>query len=353
MTNNSLKNLEQRKKDLLAEIGDFEDILTHVRAKIEMGELFEQRLNKLETEISNIEAKLDAHKGSVANLKEPINHLQTQVEQVASAKTAADAHLEDIQSFHQRLFGNEHNASAPQEIASTKDGEDNSNAPIMQQIWNSIEEIEKFKQEQPAQFADLKNMLEADIRSLLPGAGAAGLASAYAQAKARYGALPYEEKVTLWNAIFAFFNLLKGHSSNTLHYVLFIAPLIFVTWHFSDLAQIVNDPNGGGATWELILMKLAISMPAIPVSLFGWSSLKTQRRLFEEYNHKQRVMQLYHSFKKEIDEFGNDAQMKELLAIMLKTVADKPALVMNEHDTQIDFTSSLKGIAKNVMPNDA
>ena len=353
MTNVSRKSLEQRKKDLLTEIGDLEDILTHVRAKIEMGEDIAQRLNKLETEINNIEAKLEAHQSSVSKLDEPTNNLQHHVEQVAQAKTAANEHLKDIQSFHQRLFGNEQNASASQAIASTKDGGDNSNAPILQQILDSIEDIEKFKQEQPAQFADLKKMLEADIRSLLPGAGAAGLASAYAQAKARYGALPYKEKVTLWNAIFAFFNLLKGHSSNALHYVLFIAPLLFITWHFSNLAQIVSDPNGAGATWELIMMKLAISTPAIPVSLFGWSSLKTQRRLFEEYNHKQRVMELYRSFKKEIDEFGDDAQMKELLAIMLKTVADKPALVMNQHDNKIDITSSLKGAAKSVTPKDA
>ena len=353
MTNTSLKNLQQRKKDLLAEIGDLEEILTHIRPKIEMGEDIEKRLNKLETEISNIEAKLNAHQSSVTKLEEPINGLQNQVEQVASAKTAADAHLEEIQTFHRQLFGNEPNTNALQKISTTKEGEGTTQAPLFQQILDSIEEVEKFKNEQPAQFADLKNMLEADIRSLLPGAGAAGLASAYAQAKARYGALPYEEKVTLWNAIFAFLNLLKGHSGNALHYVLFIAPLIFVTWHFSDLAQIASDPNGGGATLELVLMKLAISTPAIPVSLFGWSSLKTQRRLFEEYNHKQRVMQLYHSFKNEIEEFGDDAQKKELLAIMLKTVADKPALVMNEHDPQIDFTSSLKGIAKKVMPNDA
>lgn len=54
------------------------------------------------------------------------------------------------------------------------------------------------------------------------------------------------------------------------------------------------------------LFRSSLSIPMAAISLFGWSSIRLYRRLYEEYNHKQRVMQLYHSFKEQIDENGTE-----------------------------------------------
>ncbi len=76
-----------------------------------------------------------------------------------------------------------------------------------------------------------------------------------------------------------------------------------------------------------------LSLPLAAISAFGWSSIRLYRRLYEEYNHKQRVMQLYHSFK---DEIGDSEEHKNaLLAIMLSAVGDKPSLAMHHYDKNI------------------
>ena len=45
--------------------------------------------------------------------------------------------------------------------------------------------------------------------------------------------------------------------------------------------------------------------------------------MYEQYNHKQRVMELYVSFKREVDANGNDEQKEKLITIMLDSVAEK------------------------------
>ena len=51
------------------------------------------------------------------------------------------------------------------------------------------------------------------------------------------------------------------------------------------------------------------------------------RKLYEEYNHKHRVMQLYNSFLKELKETGTTEEQQKLREIMLETVQDKSSLI--------------------------
>ena len=51
------------------------------------------------------------------------------------------------------------------------------------------------------------------------------------------------------------------------------------------------------------------------------------RKLYEEYNHKHRVMQLYNSFFKRIKRNRNKEEQQKLREIMLETVQDKSSLI--------------------------
>jgi len=103
---------------------------------------------------------------------------------------------------------------------------------------------------------------------------------------------------------------------------------------FKDLEGVVSDNTN--INEAILLLRMSLTIPLAIISVFGWSSIRLNRRLYEEYNHKQRVMQLYHSFKKEIDKEGDPEHKKALIAIMLKTVDDKPSLTMHKYDKSVE-----------------
>lgn len=100
---------------------------------------------------------------------------------------------------------------------------------------------------------------------------------------------------------------------------------------FIDLFEkVVKTSAPVGA--EYLIFRTLIAVPLGTISLFGYTSLRLYRRLYEEYNYKQRVMELYLSFAKEIGDKGTDEQKEALIAIMLKAVADKPSVSMHRYD---------------------
>jgi uncharacterized coiled-coil DUF342 family protein len=188
----------------------------------------------------------------------------------------------------------------------------------------------------------LKTNLEQEIRRLLPGAGAAGLASAYFDAKSKYGPTKFDytgketEKHHRLKYLFALFGyVVSSYATPLIFYAMFIMPLAIVAYFFHDLLEYFKthpskfDPS-------LFLFRVAISVPLLTISYFGWSSIRLYRRLYEEYNHKQRVMELYESFKKEAEKIGTPEQQTALLGIMLATVGDKPSLAMHKYDEGIE-----------------
>jgi hypothetical protein len=191
--------------------------------------------------------------------------------------------------------------------------------------------------ESQVEFSELKQSLEQDIRSLLPEAGAAGLASTFFQAKSKYAITASEPKSK--NAAVREF-LRIGHFilsalTPTFFYAMFIVPLVGVFYIFYDLLHFIEgQPPGADIHIDpsILVYRILLSLPLAWVSFFGWSSIRLYRRLYEEYNYKQRVMQLYHSFKEEIGTEDND-NYKALMGIMLAAVADKPSLAMNQYDS--------------------
>ena len=114
---------------------------------------------------------------------------------------------------------------------------------------------------------------------------------------------------------------------------MFIVPLTFMVYLLFDL---FHDIKSADIDEKVILFRALITLPLAAISLFGWSSIRLSRRLYEEYNHKQRVMQLYHSFKDEVEGHGTEEHKQALLSIMLKAVDDKPSLAMHKYDKGIE-----------------
>jgi hypothetical protein len=96
---------------------------------------------------------------------------------------------------------------------------------------------------------------------------------------------------------------------------------------------------------NLFTLRLLITIPLGTISWLGWTSIRLNRRMYEEYNYKQRVMELYHSFKNEITENGTPDQKQALLGIMLSVAGSKPDLGLHEQNLK----ETLLGVFRKVV----
>jgi hypothetical protein len=217
--------------------------------------------------------------------------------------------------------------------------------------WRSElqEQKNNLFEEMKAEVDNLKKSLEEEIRSLLPEAGAAGLSSAYFNAKTKYGVTPFDANSYSKNRIKFVIHYVKSFATPTFFYALFLGPLAGVAYLVTVLLQELGHANKESPfSIETWLLRIAISLPLATIAAFGWSSIRLYRLLYEEYNHKQRVMQLYHAFKGEVDEVGTSEQRQALISIMLTAVADKPTLSMRRYDR--DSVEVIKMIADKLFP---
>ena len=259
---------------------------------------------------------------------------------IPATQEHADNLKKHIESYHNELL---------------IDGKDDEGNPV-----NSIKtENENYIKDQKGNFNQLRKDLEKEIRSLLPEAGAAGLASAYFEAKTRYGAVPYKKLTddktadeTTWYIPNALWQFIGTNIKGVVFYTLFILPLIVIIYLMvSNNIEGLNDliSEDGKLNSNALLRRFFISSPFAMLSWFGWGSIRLNRRLYEEYNHKQRVMQLYHSFKKEVEVEGTDKQKQELLTIMLNNVGDKPSIAVHsgkEQNEKISFFGGMMVITR-------
>ena len=206
------------------------------------------------------------------------------------------------------------------------DGKDEEGTPI-----NSIKtKNHEYIKDQEEKFEKLHKDLEKKILDLLPGATVARLSNAYREAKERYGSVPDKE-----------------NTGDRWFYALFIIPLgvvIFLILSGDTVGLLDMIDDKGNINSNALLNRFLISSPFATLSWFGWSSIRLNRRLYEEYNHKQRVMQLYHGFNGEIEEYGREDQKQKLLDIMLQNVADKPSLAVHSGKKKINQISFLWGM---------
>lgn len=206
----------------------------------------------------------------------------------------------------------------------------------------------KTHAEQQEAFEKLYEQLNTKILSLLPGAGAAGLSSSYYSAKLRYS--PTNDIMTDGEAIqkqsISRRKFLSQFVSLAFNYALFIVPLIMIYEAFEG-KTLAKD--FGDSVVEALIYKVTVTLPMLGLSGFGLASILTNRRLYEEYNHKQRVMELYHSFKDEIEITKDEGLRIKLLHLMLDVVQDKPAKRLDRHERNAEkFYSSARTIISSV-----
>ena len=276
--------------------------------------------NLINSELDNTKAYAKTTKGSINDeLKDTKEHVRKTKISINEQLKETTPLIKDIKDYHGDL------------LTDTKDanGVD---------VLSIKTEIDEYFNNQKNEFIKLREELQDKILALLPEAGAAGLSAAYFEAKRKYGAVPYEknankEKINrtilqnIWHIIKFIVHLIATNMKGFLFYCLFIMPLLVIVWMFNDIiSDLPEDNDLDTLVYISLLFRIFLVTPFIAISWFGLNSIRLNRRLYEEYNHKQRVMQLYTSFKEEVDSDETKEQKQKLLDIMLENVGDKPSL---------------------------
>ncbi len=273
---------------------------------------------------TEIIAFLDERFGTLENAKEKLETFNTDVESVKNAvtdsKDAIDTKLNEldplisnIQDYYRDLLKG--------------DKVDDKGNPIPS-IKKELEDYIKY--------------IKTEIRDLLPGAGAAGLSKTYFEAKKRYGVLSDNELVGgIWNNKL---HLVTKGFKTLLFYGMFIVPLVAIVLMFGNVIDKLD--NSKNDIYSLLLIRFFIAAPLAGISWFGLYSIRVNRQLYEEYNHKQRVMELYYSFSDMLADYGAEDYAQNLLGIMMETVSTKPSL-----DLRRDKVKKEKGKEKGKEPD--
>lgn len=184
---------------------------------------------------------------------------------------------------------------------------------------------------------DIKTKAD-EINSLLSSATAKTLGQGYLESMENHGFIGLKNNKLTKEVLFKWFH---NGSINLLNYCLFIIPLVLIGFVFIEPEFVkkflsVNDLGGSRLEGvQYILYKISVSLPLFWISWYGQRNIAHRKRLFEEYNHKLRVVQMYLLFISKENSYSI-TQMANLENILLEVIKRNPVEVYGKDDTVID-----------------
>ncbi|OGI60969.1 hypothetical protein A2641_00480 [Candidatus Nomurabacteria bacterium RIFCSPHIGHO2_01_FULL_37_25] len=294
----------------------------------------EKKIKTLIEEITNFHTELTKEDGYVKSIEnahklilETYNSLYTEVEGVPSRISKLREDIDGIESFNKKI---------KEEITPMLEGK--------QKIIENIEANIATKQ--------------AEVGSLLSDATVRTLAQGYLESMQIYGSIGFK-KISGFNRDF-FSSVLKclpNIITNVLNYGLFVLPLVSIGIIFIEpqfIKDILRIQTLGGSTLigsQYIFYKISVSLPLLWVSWFGERNISQRRRLFEEYNHKLRVVQMYILFISKERSYEL-LKISELEDALLEVIKRNPSEVYGKDasmfDKFIELAKAKKGIIDDV-----
>ncbi len=220
------------------------------------------------------------------------------IERLDATKTS----VAKLDKFHEKIFG-------------INIGDDETQGGLENEIISRKVQLDKYEDLQHEKYKAIEN----EIKSLLPDATNAGLASAYKElsddfstATKRYSRLFYSSLVGLF---------VVGMFTITNEISLWPFNISFV--QLIDYTELAKN----------ILFKLPITIPLVWMSIFSSQRRGENNRLFQEYNHKFAMAKSYQSFKMQADklgENGNSELLNKLLESTIETVSYNAASTLDK-----------------------
>lgn len=311
----------------------------------------------------------------VAKIRDEYSSLFASSEDEDSVITELDEKIEAIRAFHTELLEGGESTQANIAAAQSKinsfynflfgDGIDNEGVHektkvAIDEILNSQQSISKFEAHLNEKIKPSLVEVQKDLDTKRKEAGALlsnvtinTLLHGYSESKYEYSK-PAPRKYSwnlhskLWyvpsllsNGYALVYNLIWRHLGFLLSYTLFILPLVGVSIIFitEGTARIVLESLAADVTTpsalELIYVKTIISVPLIWVAWYGQRNISQRKRLYEEYNHKLRVVQMYVAISsdKEAYPFKDKSALENVL---LEVIERNPSEVFGKDETILD-----------------
>jgi hypothetical protein len=260
-------------------------------------------------------------------------------------KTIEDSHKKIIELHDELFFTSElENESKSEKLKKEIDNISQFNIKVESEIKGFISDTGK----------NIKTKTK-EINSLLSNATAKTLGQGYLESMENHGFIGLKNNELTKEVIFKFF---YNGFINLLNYCLFIIPLVLIGFVFIEPEFVkkflsVNDLGGSRLEGtQYILYKISVSLPLFWISWYGQRNIAHKKRLFEEYNHKLRVVQMYLLFISKENSYSI-TQMTRLENILLEVINRNPVEVYGKDDTVIDkiieAIKANKGIASDVI----
>ncbi len=291
-------------------------------------EQIKQRANEIEQKINNSQVSLDQisqHKtsaeqwrGEIETIKNQsteargeIEALKEEIEETKDELTeklnAVEVKKEDIDKFFIKIFGEE-------------DEQGKQSGGLSTRLNQKEKEADTFLNAQEKKYKELFEKIE----SLLPGAASTGLAKAYYDQK-----ISYKWPIRAWAIVFVL--ALVG---------VFITGLLSyengIKLSFEELLNVEQ------ATSKLIA-RIPFFFALIWLAAFSSKQYRQNKRLEQEYAHKEVLAKSYQGYKRELESQGKTAADKEIIAalhkVLVATIAKNPSEIMD--DGRKDDTPSI------------
>lgn len=218
---------------------------------------------------------------------------------------------DDLQSFYIKIFGQ----SDENGILS---------AGLKQELENRKIEADKFQSEQEKKYAAMFEKIE----KLLSGATTVSLAKAYEEQKKSF-ILPN----IIWSGIF-------------ICSILVIILSITISYNDGKVALSLAEIKDDNEAIATILIRLPIILAATWLGAFASKQQSQNKRLQQEYAHKEVLARSFEGYKAEIQKLDKQDEAKEIMTILMGNVVDmtssNPSKTLDEnHEDKSHPVSSL------------
>jgi hypothetical protein len=283
-------------------------------------------------EAQNLKTQIDEHAKKTSEIVINITSKQQELDNhyngfIAKPNEQEPSKLEKITTTYQKLIENGENAEKInakfKEYENIIFGNKETKTAGLKDIIEGYEtDIKKKKSE----WEESCNTLFKKIEGLLPGATSTGLASAYQEQGKKY-----KQPYWLWSIAFL---------------LVTIGMIIFSICTLHD-ATTVQD------ALIKIISRTPFFVPAIWLAVFASKQQSQNRRLQEEYAHKETLSKSYESYKRELEKLPESPEkiklLEKLLEAMVNMVNDNPShtLQMRHHNDRppviLDLFDKFKG----------
>ncbi len=312
--------------------------LPAVRQVSNQIQLFKQRLFDGEDENESIESQIEDLFEYFINKKDELRNFYDQTLNPECEDTTAksiESHQELLETYKKDATNNMTELTNKIEefnktyvsIFGEKDSETGRRSGgLKEEFENRKKESDEFQESQKKAYSTLFEK----IKSLLPDATSAGLASAYNDERKKF-----KTPLSRWNGVF-------------IGSLLCMFLLTYCIW--SNCFNWFTPPATEGIVGNLNgwLYRLSFYLPFIWLALYASRRRSELQRLDQEYAHKEALAKSYSSYKYQIDKLGldkgDDALPKKLLKVAVKSTSRNPSETLGKHSSNTPIEETLKTI---------